>query len=119
MSASRRANVQGGAIWLAVAHYAIHPNPNAKCSGATELPGDGFTAHKMKSAPRHVRHQRSGSIVRCRSRRPQAMGAASGARKDSFCNFHIAIGDEKTNVANLITRPADSSIGGSILLLAN
>ena len=44
-----------------------------------------------------------------------ATRAASRARKDSFCNSHIAIGDEKTNVANLITRAADSAIGGAIL----
>jgi hypothetical protein len=43
----------------------------------------------------------------------------SGGTRNSFCNFHIAIGDEKTSAANLITRTADSSIGGSILLLAN
>jgi hypothetical protein len=34
-------------------------------------------------------------------------------------NFHMAIGDEKASAANLITRVADSRIGGSILLLPN
>jgi hypothetical protein len=42
-----------------------------------------------------------------------------GGTRNSFCNFHIAIGDEKTSAANLITTAADSSIGGSILLSAN
>ena len=42
MSAASRANVQG---WCdLVAHYSIHLNPNAKCSAATELPGDVLTA---------------------------------------------------------------------------
>jgi hypothetical protein len=72
-------------------------------------------AIQPESGPtRDVKHQHSGSVVRGRSRRP-ATGAASRARKNSLCNFHIAIGDEKTNVANLITRAADSSIGGAIL----
>jgi hypothetical protein len=30
---------------------------------------------------------------------------------NSFCNFHIAIGDEKASATNLITRAADSCIG--------
>jgi hypothetical protein len=60
--------------------------------------------------------------------RPQSFAAAAaaptnarsvGGTRNSFCNFHIAIGDEKASAANLITRATDSRIGGSILLLRN
>jgi hypothetical protein len=60
----------------------------------------------------HVRHQHSAQSFAAAAAAPATRAASC---KNSFCNFHIAIGDKKTHVANLITRTADSSIGGAIL----
>jgi hypothetical protein len=80
-------------------------------SGPSQARSSG--AHTRRRVPPEA--SRLASIVRCHA----APSNACGVTQNSFCNFHIAIGDEKTSAANLITRAADSCIGGSILLLAN
>jgi hypothetical protein len=66
----------------------------------------------------HLRHQDSPQSFAASAASPSNACGVGGTR-NSFCNFHIAIGDEKTSAANLITRTADSRVGGSILLFDN
>ena len=57
----------------------------------------------------HLRHEDSPQSFAAAAAAPSNARCAEGTR-NSFCNFHIAIGDEKTSAANLITRAADSHI---------
>jgi hypothetical protein len=70
----------------------------------------GPQAHTQDEECR-LRHQDSPQSSAAAAAAPSNARGVGGTR-NSFCNFHIGIGDEKTSAANLITRAADSSIGG-------